>query len=380
MSNNITIVNKFDPLNFIRVYAALLVFSLHTILFLPTQVEMFTDSTPIAWIFFTPAWAGVWMFFIISGFFIAKGFISGKNKFTIKSISKFYVRRIIKVGIPTIVFVILCGFFCFPDWFFLNLKTILNVMIFNYNGQPGIDGIGATWFVSTIMQLYFLVPLFCFLVKKVDDKDGKYNLLKWILFIAVILLGLGIRIFALRNGLDWYKYTYTPFFANLDLFFGGVIFSYIIKDLQEKNNVFNVIIKLISVILVIALVLVNSFYYSRNEFLVIYQYILPTIYLLTVCLYLYAFGRKKNYKYEVLNYRSLMRNPFRIIDAFAGISFEFYLFHSLILSILKVKIDGDNVIVNYFVLFSLSLVISSILAYFYKRLFRNKPYTMSGQP
>ena len=52
---------KYDRLNLLRIIAFLIVFLLHAKIFIP--VEWF-DNVKISWILFTPAWAGVWIFFV----------------------------------------------------------------------------------------------------------------------------------------------------------------------------------------------------------------------------------------------------------------------------------------------------------------------------
>lgn len=63
--------------------AFFLVFLLHAKIFIPVT---WYENVNIAWIFYTPACAGVWIFFILSGYGIGCGFISGKYEMTKKGI------------------------------------------------------------------------------------------------------------------------------------------------------------------------------------------------------------------------------------------------------------------------------------------------------
>ena len=85
---------KYDRLNLLRIIAFLIVFLLHAKIFIP--VEWF-DNVKISWILFTPAWAGVWIFFVLSGYGIGSGFYSGKYQMTKHGILKFYYSRLLKI-------------------------------------------------------------------------------------------------------------------------------------------------------------------------------------------------------------------------------------------------------------------------------------------
>lgn len=87
--------NYVDPFNFIRSIAVICVFLLHTSLF-SGQLGFVYDR--YTWPLKTPAWSAVWILFVLSGYFIGKGFFKGRYAFNAKGFLKFYLKRFIKVG------------------------------------------------------------------------------------------------------------------------------------------------------------------------------------------------------------------------------------------------------------------------------------------
>lgn len=98
-----------------------------------------------------------------------RGRDSAENKYTLnmRGILRYYILRFIKIGIPTYFFVFLCCTLLYPDFIFSDKYVLLRMMTFTYNGVPGLDGIGATWYVSSLMQMYLIVPGIVFLLEKI---------------------------------------------------------------------------------------------------------------------------------------------------------------------------------------------------------------------
>ena len=118
------------------------------------------------------------------------------------------------------------------------------------------------------------------------------------------------------------------------------------------------------------LILFNTYIYARNIWLHFYMYFLPSIYLLSVCFYLHYFlgflhdnGSKKWY--------------FRIINYLSSISFEFYLFHSLILFKISKLVGGHNPLQQHFKLLIITIVITLICSIGFHNIFRGKGQSKS---
>ena len=180
---------KINTLDYVRVIATLMVFMLHTLIFTSQKVGVdLNEYFRRLFIFKAPAWAGVWIFFILSGYFAGKGFAENKYTLNMRGILRYYILRFIKIGIPTYFFVFLCCTLLYPDFIFSDKYVLLRMMTFTYNGVPGLDGIGATWYVSSLMQMYLIVPGIVFLLEKIKTvmkNNANFFGYFWILLLAV---------------------------------------------------------------------------------------------------------------------------------------------------------------------------------------------------
>ena len=332
-------VNRVDPINILRTIAALCVFFLHT--------TIFDDSSffkPDSWnfIFRTPAWGGVWMFIILGGYLAGKSYYLCRYNSTVKDSLRYYWQRLTKTIIPTFAFIFICVVFAFPDFIPNNPQVLIQFITLTYRGSPGVDGIGATWYVFMVAWFYLFTPPVAWLLNKV--RLLKHRRVIYAAAFACLALGVGAyRIYSYMNEIVWYDSVYTNAIANADLFFGGFLVAYLhldalkgeSKTVQFMNrNSFK--FKVSAIILLIGTILINCYIYNMAHFTeqpysFIYSDIFPTIYLAVVSLYL-IFVDRNICKYEKVTVRSIKKNPLRLIDAFSVITFEFYLFHSLILN------------------------------------------------
>lgn len=263
------------------------------------------------------------------------------------------MNKFVKVIIPTFSFIFLCCVLVYPTFIKNNPIVLLKFLTFSYNGGPGVDGIGACWYVFTLVPLYLLTPLFCFVAEQFGEKK---NTLIWTC-IAVVILGFCYRYFARKLGFNWYTRMYTPFYANIDLFFGGILIGYLIKlELKNLNCSF---IKDFSLFALLALVLLNTIFYENMFF---YQIICPSLYLIVLAICLMAYNDEE----WTNTYSSFFE---KILAWFSGISFEFYLFHSLVLHTILPAFKNQNVFLLHIKLLVIGFIISAILATGFKRIF-----------
>ena len=348
---------KTNSLDYIRIIAALLVFMLHTSLF----SNNITDGAIIPilqnyFFLYTPAWAGVWIFIIISGYLIANGFLVNRYCLNKKGILEFYLSRLIKIGVPTLFFLFLCCVLVYPNFIQNNKGVLVRLLTFTYNGIPGVDGIGAVWYVSTIMQLYLISPLIIYLIEKIRQKIH-YNLLIWLLWVSLILIGLVARITMFYFKADWYSSVYTFSLSNIDLFVSGILVNYLPKP--QKSVVKSTIVW----ILFLLLILLNCYIYSRGDSksIFIYQYLLPSVYAIIVNLLIfYSDNYIKSKKVSLID---------RVTLWFSNITFQFYLWHSLILSTIVNSIAVTGTLKTHFKLLGISFILTTIIASFFSKAF-----------
>lgn len=174
---------KFDRLNLLRIYAFLMIFLLHSKIFIPVE---WYENVSVSWILFTPAWAGVWIFFILSGYGIGYGFYSEKYKLTPTGIIQYYYSRLIKVIPIYWLCIFIITIFLKPEYLLIEKNTIckmLKLLLFNYQAEFDTIEYGLMWYMTTLMRLYLVAPLF-FLLKK-RYLNLKSHLGIWFLLLVV---------------------------------------------------------------------------------------------------------------------------------------------------------------------------------------------------
>jgi len=274
-----------------------------------------------------------------------------------KSICRYYSNKFFKIIVPVFSFIFLFCVLIYPSYIKNNPIAIFKFLSFSYNGKPGGKGIGATWYVFSLVPLYLLTPIFAFIVHKTTER--KLSLIY--LFVALLFAGFWYRYLAIKFSIDWYNMVYTPFFANIDLFFGGIVLSQIVKNFNVEK-VHKKILKDISLFVLLSFILINSIFYESFFF---YQVFCPSIYLLIVGFCLFVYSDEKRVK-------SYEKPIEKLIAFFSGISFEFYLFHSPILHTILPAFGEQNVVILHFKLLFIGFVLTSICAIGFKRIFEKK--------
>lgn len=368
-SSEITQYNCVNPFNFIRSIAVICVFLLHISIF-SGQLGFAYDR--YTWPLKTPAWSAVWILFMLSGYLIGKGFFQGRYAFSVQGILQFYLKRLVKVGIPTWIFIFICCTVMEPEFIYKNPRVIFMILTFTYYNIPPSNCIGATWYVSTLMHLYLIAPFICLIAVKITGRIKKHLVPKSLIsIITILILGFCYRYFLFKKGVDWSSEVYVPFYANLDLYISGILLNCInfskIVSLKRKY-ILNVCTKA-GLCLGI---LLNCYISYRAEFslncLFIYQYILPSVYLIGVGIYI-KISEICLLPQKPINIQGIIKNPARLFDLFSEISFEFYLVHSMILSRIFIYITGSSsAIVHLKIMFS-SFALSIIWGFLLKKIF-----------
>jgi peptidoglycan/LPS O-acetylase OafA/YrhL len=316
-----------NALNVIRIIAAMMVFMLHCAAF-ETDLGLLLTKYKLSFLVFPSAWGGVWIFFIVGGYLAGLGFMQGRYELTISGIKRYYIRRIQKTVVPSIIYILLCVALVYPE-FICNLPIVLfRLVFFSYYGAPGVDGIGATWYVSQLLFFYFISPLLACICLKLKEKENNVGIIIIIAFLAV--LGLLYRHYGVKTGLDWKSRIYTPWYGNIDLFLSGFFLAFV-----KRNN--NKHLQPISDVVIAVLIVVNS-YFNRLTNLgdpnaaVVCMYYFQSLYLLAVLFFLYSHSDDSPVVNEKEDY-GVKGKVVVFVEYAAGFVFEFYLFHSLVLHI-----------------------------------------------
>lgn len=317
--------NKPDIFNILRCIALFCVLGVHSKIVIGDA----NPSLNFPWYIYTPAWAAMWMFFTLSGYLLGKGFYNEKYKTeTLDGVKQFYISRFIRIAPSYYLFIFLIFCFVNPVWFAtIDFKYVLRLITFTYNGDgnPGIPGIGALWFISTVVQCYVLAPfIYEFLFKKLNRKQSFW------LFCGIVFLGLALRYYGRKIGYsssDIYSSTIT----NLDCFFAGMLFNAITKDCDDSK--IRKGLRPFSLLFLLGFITVNTWFYANNLHMDMYRYRYPTVYILLFCMVFYAFDVKNRIRSTPLSLTEVAHNPLRLFDCMAAISYGMYLYHSNLLSV-----------------------------------------------
>jgi hypothetical protein len=150
------------------------------------------------------------------------------------------------------------------------------------------------------MQMYFFAPfLYKFII-------GKTKIKPFILLIIIIISGVSLRIAESLLNLDFWIFTYTNAFSNLDLFLAGMLLN---KITCNPDNRIKEKLRLFSIPLLIAV----SFFFVLVTNLFIIQYIFPTVILISVLGIIYAYDYKNCPKVQYPAIRNIIKKLIQMI-------------------------------------------------------------------
>ncbi len=309
---------------------------------------------------------GVDIFFVISGYLIA-GIIKREieeNNFTFIGFYERRVRRIFPALFGVLFFSTVLGFFyLLPSDFIVTLRGLIGTLFFvsnlvfwrdfkdGYFGatEDGLIPLVHTWSLSVEEQFYVFFPLFLFLLYKF--KFGK------LFVVSTLIIGFFISLF-----LSTYfiidkpvaVFFLTPF-RIWELLAGVLLVFNIFPEI--KNRFLN---ETLSFFAFIALIY-PCFFYSNLTIFPGYSALLPVI----GSAMLIHLGKsnetiiKSFLKFKVLVYVGL-------------ISYSLYLWHWPILVFSKYASQSFSLLENTFVLFMISIIVSSISYFYIEQPFRGK--------
>ena len=377
--------NRVDPLNFLRAVATMMVFGQHISQYGGKELVRLAQTSAagnLVFVFRFPAWAGVWIFFILSGYLAGKGFASGRYSVDKRGVLGYYRNRITKTYVPALVFVLCELFFEHLTGVLSDPKIILRLVFCLFNGDGGFSGMGHTWYIFMLMWLYLVTPPVCALLNLIRDKTGKKltgQVLLWVLLILFASGGFIYRITAHRAELDWYDHIYTPPYGNLDMYFCGVLLAYLKqsgkREYDRKRAVAQGVGLGLSTAGVIIVVLMNSLVYflatNDQDMMNLYRYVFPTLYLIAVLLFTGFADVPRARRNNAPGVRAVVRNPLRLIDAFASVSFYAYLFHISVKNALVNVWSVDGIWENL-AFIAVTVFASCIFGWLYGKVFRNR--------
>jgi peptidoglycan/LPS O-acetylase OafA/YrhL len=209
----------FDPLMGLRALACFIVLIGHY--FGVTSAFSGNENRYVRVLLLAPPWCGVWIFFTLSGYLMGKGFTRGRYTLDEAGARSFFRNRLLRIGPIYFCAILLVSLYRYTDIFqWKHWWMLIEMFIFDYQGNLPINPIGALWSVSTEVQFYVLVPLLMVILLHLRRWAGPAFAIAPLLLVSV---GTAFRIWISRHpAMDPYSYIYAPLIPNLDLFLAGM--------------------------------------------------------------------------------------------------------------------------------------------------------------
>ncbi|MBY0428672.1 MAG: acyltransferase [Alphaproteobacteria bacterium] len=232
-------VTSYDPLLGLRFFAFMRVFMGHWFLVIYPSHDIgavLRSNTPY-WLLTTSPWAGVWVFFTLSGYLMAKGFINGRYMPDWHGITTFYRKRALRIFPIYYSAALIAGLMISPDIFKLSqhvsLVNFTDTVLLDSNGAMPI---GALWSIATEFQFYIMVPFIYLLTRQFFTTIPR--ILLGIVSTAIIFLVYKLHMTVGFGLTHWHAFVYKPTLVNLDVFLFGMLTAYAVDFYRKKNVTF----------------------------------------------------------------------------------------------------------------------------------------------
>jgi peptidoglycan/LPS O-acetylase OafA/YrhL len=226
----------FDPLMGLRAMACLLVVMGHYFMIV---LPFSTDgvSPVIQALLQSCPWAGVWIFFTLSGYLMGKGFIGGRYKTDEVGSKIFWLNRALRIAPVYITCVLIVSAIKYPSIFEpRHLWMLVDVLLFDLHSFLPINPIAALWSVTAECYFYLLAPFLSIALLGWNRRFGNRFLA---LPVGLIALATGSRLLlATFYPAQMLVFGYEPTIPNLDMFVAGMCLNLLPKSIPatDKNR------------------------------------------------------------------------------------------------------------------------------------------------
>lgn len=312
-----------DIFSILRTLAILIIFVAHG----RFEIGNLAPQVTFPAFFHIPAYPGIWILLGLSGYLIGKKFYDGKVE-TLTQVKNFYIGRLIRVGVPYYFLLWLVFLFISPvEMFQMGGRDWLRLLCFAYDGTPNAT-LGHTWFVSTIMQLYLVAPLvYHGLLKRIPAQST------WVCMAALLAVGFTARLILSFHPVNWFVWVYTFSPAQWDIFFVPFMLHAYRGSLGALPVGVVKYLRWAAVLLLAAAVGLGWFCWYHLVYVVSFLYQAPTLFTLILVVFGIAWGNalRTGPAPVRLQWGYLVQNPLHLLEAFAALTYSFYLYHQYIL-------------------------------------------------
>lgn len=231
-----------------------------------------------------------------------------------------------------------------------------------YYGSPGFNDMGATWYVFTLMWLYLLSPVFYIILKYMEDKFSTKGIV--ITMVTLMVLSFLYRHYAYINSFNWVTRVYTPFFGNIDFYVSGMACAIIKKSMNSRLGMGYLCYLFPSLFL--ATVILTAYIWGKKPTLMyINMYYMQSIYCILAVLYILIYTGQTYREAK----KGIEKALLLFINKFSEISFEFYLIHSMVLDRLAKMIGGSSPLNQSLKIICIVFFVTVFFSFGYHRIF-----------
>ena len=262
---------------------------------------------------------------------------------------KYYKNRVIKILIPTWIFISLA--WLIDGTYTFKPIEIVQLLTSTYNGSGiGIPGVGATWYIFIVMWLYILTPLGLKLFKWLEEKFKGKEARMYIILIAILFVyGIVYRCGCEALHLSKYNWRYANILACGDCFFIGVaafrIQSFI--DYSKTGGRKTAIAAWGALITVVLMCTLKNYSIVLKAF---HALISPSLYAVICAVIIVLSMNNQSEKGKIWN-------------TLAPYTFTFYLWHSLVMIRICRSLSLDQTFASYSIVACLGFVITCYMAW-----------------
>lgn len=326
---------QYSPLYVLRGAACLMILAFHVWnpgLILPKWLALYP------WLFIPNGYLGVWIFFILSGYLIGKGFFSHRYVFSPKGILLFYKRRFLTLA-PLYYSIVLLLFLPLTH---INWPLFMDFLMFRASSHINEFYLGYLWTISSVMQFYLVAPVFYGAFLWLSRKRISPITTGMLIFTYIVLSRLVAMLwYTPETGSDYTVFIYASPFLNGGLFLSGFFISSLLYgdgkhalarlSLNAKAKRWFWRCQLILFILTNYWLLQLLYRYSLS-FAWWYTIVITPLIALNICLVIYLIERESSSPVrrpalQVYGFSRISVTIFRFLTIVGVYSYSLYIFH-----------------------------------------------------
>jgi peptidoglycan/LPS O-acetylase OafA/YrhL len=169
-----TAKHRSDPLLTLRFFACFMVLGGHAILINFRPAHLLRDMARGEWYYYLvpEPWVGVWVFFVLSGYLMGKGFYTRRYNESLVSVLCFFRNRFLRIAPLYAAATLLVAVLAKPAYFFLTHPWKLGAALFLFDPTTDPMPISALWSVGAEMEFYLAVPFVFVLFHRAFARRG----------------------------------------------------------------------------------------------------------------------------------------------------------------------------------------------------------------